>query len=787
MQPLRLTVTNTTQFTACRPVRGGVPLPPGAVREAADLELRGADGQLVPCQQQALTTWPDGSARWVLLDFVASPPPQGDETYTLSLRSPGTGALLPPEPVQAGATSLQTGELTVAAGEETLLAIGDRARVQLLVTDAQGEEWAARAETVTVETAGPLRSTLCLQGSFRRADGESWFDFRLWVSVFAGLSRVLLEPLVVVNAAAGVVQQLRELRLVLEPAGGITQAALGGAGGWQGEPGEGVQLCQLDDQTCRLNLAAAVADRAPGWAEVQAPRPLAVALRDFWQQWPKALMVWGEALTVGLLPRFEAGACDHMGPWYKHDYLFSGDCYRLRTGQARRWQVWVDLAGDGPALAAAANAPLVPVADPRQALATGVWGPQMAAGTPGLEDYDRWADQLFEYYCLMLDEHRDYGALNWGDWWGERKTNWGNHEYDTPLHMLLQFARTGDPKYAYAGDIAARHLSEVDVVHAVNEDLNRYYEQEAGKPENTPSQPGMMHQHTIGHVGGFHPVARIRELYVELYRQAGRDNPSPYLCLDPCNLGHVFTQGLAYQYLLTGDPWTRETLQLIGGYLCGLVENQQYAFKGWDHCGRVNGWAMLALAGCHEVAPSPRYLAAMRSLAEDALEEQDPHCGGWLYSLPNGHCFCVTRKHVGEAGFITAVRLNGLSRYYELTGDERIPEAVRRGVTHLNNDTWRDEHSDWRYTSCPASQLMRQFGVIMMALRNSVALTGDPEHLRILRRAWAAKFTRLQDELAAIMAGQDVPDLAKESSGKEYGATAYGCGETMGLLASLEE
>ncbi|MCD6505008.1 hypothetical protein J7M22_00155 [Candidatus Poribacteria bacterium] len=56
------------------------------------------------------------------------------------------------------------------------------------------------------------------------------------------------------------------------------------------------------------------------------------------------------------------------------------------------------------------------------------------------------------------------------------------------------------------------------------------------------------------------------------------------------------------------------------------------------------------------------------------------------------------------AGFITAILINGLSRYYFLTGDERLPEAIDRAVTFLDNDTWREEWRDWRYTSCPASR-----------------------------------------------------------------------------------
>lgn len=763
MNGMRLLVSGSAGAKGLRPVKGGVPLAEGAAHAGTRFHLTDAAGQLVPLQAEVLATWPEGSARWVLLDFLADPPAGVTSKYTLTWSEDGA---TPPAPAPA---------VQASAGDGSLLDLAGRLKADLVLEDGSGRVWRARPEQSETLTDGPLRATRCVRGSFRDEAGTRWFDYRLYVTTFAGLSQVLLEPLIIANADQGLVQRFRSLRLSLRPADGIAAAALGG-GGEQPLP---ARLFQVDDRQFQVGGSAA-AGRMPGWAEATAPRPFAVAVRDFWQQWPKALSVTAQAVEVELFPRFEAGAFDHMGPWFKHDYLFEGDCYRLRTGQSRRWQVWVGLDGGGAALAESANAPLVVAADPRQALQTGVWGPQRPAGTPGIEAYDRWAEQLFDLYRVTLDRHRDYGAMNWGDWWGERRCNWGNHEYDTPLHMFVQFARTGAPRYFHLGDVTARHMAEVDVVHAANDDLRRYFEEELSL--RNPTRAGMVHQHTIGHVGGFHPVSQVRDLFVELYRQAGHDRPNPYLCLEPNNLGHVFTQGLAYHYLLTGDPWTRETLEAIGNNLCGLIEDRQYAFKGWDHCGRVNGWTMLALAGCHDVAPSPRFLAAMRSLADDALEEQDPHCGGWLYELPWGHCYCTTRKHVGEAGFISAVRVNGLSRYYELTGDERIPEVVRRAVTHLNNDTWREEHGDWRYTSCPQSMPMNQFGVIMMALRNAVVLGGDAEHLRILRKAWQIKFARLQGQLEAMLADETSAGLM----GKDYGGTVYGCGETVGLLASLE-
>lgn len=765
MNHLPLRVHGTTSLSDLRPVRGGVPLAEGAAPADATFALVNDAGDTVPLQSRVLATWPDGSAKWVLLDFLAAPPAGGALDYALRWdRAPA----LPVVPVVPRERALQVGPLTVGAGEGALLQVGDVA-VELLVDDASGQSWQALASSVTIVTPGPVRGTLFLQGSFVNEAGERWFDFCLCAHAFVGSSRVLLEPLILINADEGLIQNLRRLRLEFRPEGGVREATLCGA--------TATQFMQVDDQQYTLD-GVTHAGHCVGWAE--SPGAFTVALRDFWQQWPKGYAVAAGTLALDLFPAFTAGTFDHLQPWYKHNYLFENDCYRLRTGQSRRWQVWLDLNGAGPALAEVANQPLVVSADPAAALATGVWGPQMPAGLPQTAAYDAWADQLFEVYMLSLDKHRDTGAMNWGDWWGERQSNWGNHEYDTPLHMLVQFARTGCPKYLRAGDVTARHMAEVDVVHAANEGLASYYRDDLG--HRLPARPGIVHQHCIGHVGGFHPVAQIEELYRTLFPE----HPgTPYTCLEPNNLGHIFTQGMAYHYFLTGDWWVRESLRQIGENLCGLIEEKAYKFKGWDHCGRVNGWTMLALAGCHEVAPSERFLAAMRSLAEDALEEQDPTCGGWLYELPWGHCFCKTRKHVGEAGFITAVRLNGLARYYGLTGDERIPEAIRRGVTHLNNDTWREQHHDWIYTSCPASSLMKQFGVLMMALRNSVVLTGDEEHLRVLRLAWAAKFTRLQAELAELLGGDDACWEKHVAMGKDYGGTAYGCSETMGLLASL--
>ncbi|MGC8863160.1 MAG: hypothetical protein ACP5R5_10360, partial [Armatimonadota bacterium] len=539
------------------------------------------------------------------------------------------------------------------------------------------------------------------------------------------------------------------------------------------------RLFQVDDENYVIegpfqdgkasgNAALANGRKAPGWAEIDDGNGrIAVALRDFWRQWPKSLEVAPASLRIGLLPGFAEGAFAHTEPWYKYDYLFEGDCYRLRTGQARRWQVWLDLDGCGPDLAALADGPLVPAANPTSSVSTGVWGLIAPAEAPAQADYNQWAAKAFQSFVDTTDQSRDYGAMNWGDWHGERRCNWANNEYDVARQMLIEFARTGDPRYFHRGFVTARHTAEVDTTHHVNEDLKRYflddvcrYYTNRGITDNYPIRPGMVHAHCVGHVGGFHTIEVIDRLYRECQAQ-----PSGYiyLCLDPYNISHLFTQGMAYCYFLTDDPWLRETLVKIGDNLAKLVEDREFPFAGRRCEGREYGWPILALLAVYELDWNPRYMNAVRMLVDEVLSLQDPVHGGWLRRPGYGSCDCEPQKHEGEGTFLSAIRINALCRYYRLSGDERVLGPVRTEVDHLIEDRWDDESSDWLYYACPKSTHHIRAGVLMMAMANAVDLFNDPRHRRVLEKAWQ------------VLSRQ--PDL-----GKLYGPHAYGVAETAAAL-----
>ena len=68
---------------AGEPVRSGIPLPQGGLEAANRARLLAPNGEVVAASFQALDSWPDGSVRWLLVDFTAEVAARGTERYRL--------------------------------------------------------------------------------------------------------------------------------------------------------------------------------------------------------------------------------------------------------------------------------------------------------------------------------------------------------------------------------------------------------------------------------------------------------------------------------------------------------------------------------------------------------------------------------------------------------------------------------------------------------------------------------------------------------------------------------
>ncbi len=285
---LAVTVRDVTGLAGSRPVTGGVPLAVGVAPKDSCFVLTDERGELVPCQTSVLARWKDESVRWVLLDFQAAPPPGGTARFTLGWSDRGPAPQLPVATVDSTKGVIQTGTMRLGPADDAVLSVGDRLDVQFTLIDDEGRRCQGVVESSDVEASGPVRGTLLLRGAFRGPDGSRVLGFRLRASVFAGLSRVFLEPHLLVDADTGVVHRIRGLSLDIVPRTPLKGVQLGG--GSEVPSGASVRLLQIDDETCRFEGVEAAANKAPGWAELtDAAGTVAVAVRDFWQQWPKSI------------------------------------------------------------------------------------------------------------------------------------------------------------------------------------------------------------------------------------------------------------------------------------------------------------------------------------------------------------------------------------------------------------------------------------------------------------------------------------------------------------------
>ena len=174
------------------PVTGGIPVARGALKDESAVRLLAGDHE-VPLQTEVLAWWPDGSVKWLLLDFQAVP---GQTRLTLqwgAKRRPASGGIVASE--AAGAVTLDTGPLKLSVRADgsgfldelsfhgkKVFASGGR-RLNFLdflhtespadyppmgryLRDAELDRSRVVVDKVALETRGPLRAVVRIDGRY---------------------------------------------------------------------------------------------------------------------------------------------------------------------------------------------------------------------------------------------------------------------------------------------------------------------------------------------------------------------------------------------------------------------------------------------------------------------------------------------------------------------------------------------------------------------------------------------------------------------------------------------
>ena len=725
-----LTVRNPHPLAAKDwPITTGVPVPEGFLASPDHVRLLGPAGE-ESVQVKLTGRWRDGSVKWLLVTFMASAPAKGESVYRLEMgRHVRRSAVPAPIAVAKNAqgVTVDGGSLRFSVNAQgnlcdiqrdghAVLPSGKACVTLVTDGDQTSASTAHAAAQVEIEESGPLRVVVKIMQDLKRPALR--VETRIEAYRQSPALRVHHALLVVGDKDFVDLNEVRyRMPLACEKRSWSVPLASGKSLTLNSEADTVRQL--FDAEYC--SAAASAMGRVVGAAIAVGKGGCAVAVRDFWQNYPKGLTVADDAVNLALCPAFEAGTYDKF-PFEKEGhhlyYYLQGGKYRLKRGMAKTHELLLCFAPEGER-----EQCCVLFQEPLLAAPPAEWSCRSKAfydvaprDPQKFKLYEEAMAKNLAAYAVGRERTHDYGLMNYGDWYPERGANWGNIEYDTQHAFFLEYIRSGNPAAFALGCAAELHNRDIDTVQW-DADVKKI---------------GAVYVHQMGHVGGYYDKSVPGTLGI----------PKASF-----SVTHAWAEGHFDHYFLTGDRRSYETACAVSDYFTRAEFRAPYDFLS---C-REPGWHLIMLAAAYAATSDPYYLNAARVVIERVLETQDciarplpgyqaagrqpNQIGGWSRMLVPGHCLCEPR-HRGNAGFMVAVLLAGMKYYYDVTGDPAVKESIIRGAHYLVDECYSDEVRGFRYTSCPKTRYVPGASPLMVeGIARAYLWTKDERFRRVLTEA----------------------------------------------------
>ncbi len=687
---MALTAREDAGFTRrSEPVSAGVILPRGAVSELGALSVTTAAGKAVPAQFEATSTWPDGSVKWLLVDFEADCAANSSAAYTLSNRGAGAAAPATALRVEHDSTGVTiiTGPLrcrlssaafdlldeiyldhdSSGSFEESEKVSRAERLNSVRLTDTQGREYSSRWGTVTsfeVEAAGPVRATVAVKGRLADIDGDGRLDYtaRLHFYAGSGLVRVFFtlanhNPAQFMRDRNGDAHWLlgqpgsvffedfslsanlgfdgpvvlsigdgqRDIldRVVLTDKGGIYQESSGGEH-WFGR----IHMNDKLEIPMRFRGAKTFlgevepyrVNRPDAWLQVADRRfGLAVAVRWFWQNFPKALTATADGgVRVGLFPK----------EW--------PDNHELQGGEIKTQEVaFYFHTGPQGSTVGENRVATVMGAFHYPLIVRGPAGSYLSSGF--FDDVVAYDPRTFPTYENLMnggvlskprnipanaDAHDEYGWRNWGDTpadnefdetggphTGRQAVSHYNHEYDHGYSMLLHGLRTTDARpelgtsWWRIAEPALWHEADIDLYHC-RSDTSANGAFNGGKFAHT--------SHGVEVVSAGHRGSPRLNWWGSLNWRWGRGQ-SP-------ESGHFNNRGQMALYYLTGNRTMLESALELAELVYYKISND--VFAQIDRTTRDAGNNLQIITDAYLLTWDEKYVAVAEKILESTAPEK---------------------------------------------------------------------------------------------------------------------------------------------------------------------
>jgi hypothetical protein len=652
-------------------VTSGIPFPRNLnLTDPSPLRLLNGSGQPVPVQFTPLARWggaPDDTGqpiRWLLLDFQADVPASGTASYRLvnsTSVTPTYPTLIVTDTAAAVTVDVGSAQFSISKTDGRLAAPHAAAPLLGRATAPDGTSYSTSGPiTVTISLSGPMRVSVHVQGAYRDVGGTPLLDYTSRYWFYAGQPIVRLFHTVENNTPCPLVEyeqldcydigsggsvSVADLSLVLPTnlGGSLTYQAAGegtpvsgslmddlllyqDSSGtdhsntyptftdWEGNPLDTRPRMQayVSFRGYRTTLGGTTVetgDQAAGWVSIAGDGgSWAIGVRDFWQNFPKALRARPDGtLEIGLFP-------DEFGP---SDYAFS-----LRAGEHKTHEVLLSLS------------PTLPPLHTLLAQAPPQWYAQSGAfGLTALPNWTDWPDHE-QYIAYQLDTspehagHEDYfenilhaiestdfyGIFDYGDWpidYEGYEVAPLNCKYDNDYGMWLQWARSGDPRWLQLAQAADRHFADVDILHNLH--TPRHWGDGIAFGHSYHDEDGFLNPHR--NYGGSHPDTAfgVQGMLLAYYVTGYEKAYDSALELADC-----------IEYRLHNDRHLCDTFPACSGEGYGLGESDGLYEAG----SRPAANGLSAAVAAYRATGDPRYLAVADAVVDWARASEQPYIDG---------------------------------------------------------------------------------------------------------------------------------------------------------------
>lgn len=687
------------------PVTTGVPFPRGALSDTTKLVLRDARGSAVALQSRALDRWPDGSARWVLLDWIAE---AGAGPYRVTVGEPvaASGPVVKVEQ-RDGVVTVDTGAMRttchanglqfVLGGSDDGRETGETVESNLQLTGADGRTCSPLVQSTVVEESGPVRVTVYSRGQcFVRAAMKEQLDtiaeFSARVHFFAGTTAQRIEL------------TLRNPRRAQHP-GGLWD--LGDAGSFHlaglslgfcmmHTLEEGMIRCSpvLDEpseefvpvfelyqdssggenwrSTNHLNRKREVPTRFRGYALksgtqersglratpivtlTNGARGVGVAVPQFWQNFPMAVEATNDALTLRLLPKQ------------------FGDLHELQGGEQKTWTFAVAFGADAtPEALEWFRTPARAFASPNWYCASGALPYLTPKADDPNADYLTLVDAAIEgadTFDAKREKIDEYGWRHFGDIYGDHEAVYHdgaepmvshyNNQYDPVAGFAYQFLRSGNLTWLRHMQELAQHVIDIDIYHTT-QDKSAYngglfwhtYHYAAADTGTHRSYPRSLLQ--MKGMPGLDPNSEKAKRSKHVYAAGG--GPADE---------HNYTTGLMLHYFLTGSEQAREAALGLARWVIDLDDGTKTVFRflsrantgyasqsrdaGYHGPGRGSGNSLSVLLDGHRLSGDGAFLAKAEQLVRRCIHPADDVPKRNLLDVENRWFYTIFLQALGK-------------------------------------------------------------------------------------------------------------------------------------------